>query len=225
MDYAKNKKYFQPVNLKLGIIVCIIGLILFAATPIAGIVGLAIGAFLIYLQVGGRPSDADIDAAVTSQLSNMKARALKKLGLDEDEVSEIAPISFDGYVYNKCTELIGNQYRGTYSFSYELSGAINQVLNYRDKLTKEYYSLCHQSSEPFEVLSPKCVVIIGKMASLTPGQVAAFENFRNSLSNVLILTFDELYQRIVDLIAVLSESPNQQPGIFEPETGNEDLPF
>lgn len=42
---------------------------------------------------------------------------------------------------------------------------------------------------------------------------------------VLILTFDELYQRIVDLIAVLSESPNQQPGIFEPETGNEDLPF
>ena len=35
----------------------------------------------------------------------------------------------------------------------------------------------------------------------------------------------ELYQRIVDLIAVLSESPNQQPGIFEPETGNEDLPF
>lgn len=124
-----------------------------------------------------------------------------------------------------CTELIGNQYRGTYSFSYELSGAINQVLNYRDKLTKEYYSLCHQSSEPFEVLSPKCVVIIGKMASLTPGQVAAFENFRNSLSNVLILTFDELYQRIVDLIAVLSESPNQQPGIFKPETGNEDLPF
>ena len=91
-----------------------------------------------------------------------------------------------------CTELIGNQYRGTYSFSYELSGAINQVLNYRDKLTKEYYSLCHQSSEPFEVLSPKCV---------------------------------ELYQRIVDLIAVLSESPNQQPRIFEPETGNEDLPF
>ena len=51
MDYAKNKKYFQPVNLKLGIIVCIIGLILFAATPIAGIVGLAIGAFLIYFKL------------------------------------------------------------------------------------------------------------------------------------------------------------------------------
>ena len=103
-----------------------------------------------------------------------------------------------------CTELIGGQYRGTYSFSYELSGAVNQVLNYRDKLTKEYYSLCQQGSEPFEALSPKCVVVIGKLSSLNPGQVAAFENFRNSLSNLLILTFDELHQRIVDLIEVLS---------------------
>ena len=99
------------------------------------------------------------------------------------------------------------------------------ALNYRDKLTKEYYSLCHQGSDSFEVLSPKCVVIIGKMASLTPGQVVAFENFRNNLSNLLILTFDELYQRIVDLIAVLSESPNQHSGILEPENETEDLPF
>lgn len=122
-----------------------------------------------------------------------------------------------------CTELIGNQYRGTYSFSYELSGAVNQVLNYRDKLTKEYYSLCHQGSEPFEELSPKCVVIIGRMASLNPGQVAAFENFRNSLSNVLILTFDELHQRIVDLVAVLSESPSQSECALD--EGTEDWPF
>lgn len=128
-------------------------------------------------------------------------------------------------LYHKLKDTITDDTQLQSKLEDELSGAINQVLNYRDKLTKEYYSLCHQSSEPFEVLSPKCVVIIGKMASLTPGQVAAFENFRNSLSNVLILTFDELYQRIVDLIAVLSESPNQQPGIFEPETGNEDLPF
>jgi hypothetical protein len=101
MDYAKNKKYFQPANLKVGIIVCLIGLVLLAASPIVGIIAIAVGALLIYLQVGGRPTDADIDAAVTSQLASMKARALKKLGVDEDEVNEIAPISFDGYVYNK----------------------------------------------------------------------------------------------------------------------------
>lgn len=104
-----------------------------------------------------------------------------------------------------CTEIIGGIYRGTYSFSKELSGAINQVLNYKDKLTKEYYMLSHQHSKPFEVLSPRCVVIIGMLSSLKPDQVAAFENFRNSLNNVLIITFDELHQRITDLIAILSE--------------------
>lgn len=104
-----------------------------------------------------------------------------------------------------CTNIVGKQYRGTFGFSHELSGAINQVLNYRDNLTKEYYTLCHRGTEPFEVISPKCVVIIGKIASMNPDQIAAFENFRNSLSNILIVTFDELYQRIVNLMSILSE--------------------
>ena len=99
MDYSKNQKYFMPVNLKWGIIVCVVGVLLLTESAIAGIIGIVIGAALIYLQVGGRPTDADIDAAVNSQLANLKTRALKKLGLDEDEVNEIAPISFDGYVY------------------------------------------------------------------------------------------------------------------------------
>lgn len=126
-----------------------------------------------------------------------------------------------------CTDIIGSSYRGTFSFSYELSGAVNQVLNYRDKITKDYYTLCHQVNQPFEVLSPKCVVIIGKMSSMSVNQVAAFENFRNSLSNVLVLTFDELYQRIIDLISILAEDDSFQ----EVETGNmtqeylEELPF
>ena len=38
-----------------------------------------------------------------------------------------------------CTPIIGNSYRATYSFSSEMSGAINQVLNYKDSLTKELY--------------------------------------------------------------------------------------
>ena len=101
MDYKKNQKYFQPANLKAGVIVCLVGLVLLAASPIVGIIAIAIGALLIYLQVGGRPTDEEIDAAVTSQLKDMKTRALRKLGVDEDEVSEIAPITFDGYVYNK----------------------------------------------------------------------------------------------------------------------------
>lgn len=112
----------------------------------------------------------------------------------------------------------------SYSFSYELSGAVSQVLNYRDKLTKEYYTLCHQGSQPFEVMTPKCVVIIGKISTMDSGQIAAFENFRNSLNNILVITFDELYQRIIDLITILSENTEQE---IEPssQNGNEEYPF
>ena len=124
-----------------------------------------------------------------------------------------------------CTEIIGNSYRGTYSFSHELSGAVNQVLNYRDNLTKSYYTLCHQSASQFEVLSPKCVVIIGKLASMNSTQIAAFESFRNSLSGVQILTFDELYQRVIDLIAILSETPSPTQHTPELEDEGKEFPF
>ena len=108
-----------------------------------------------------------------------------------------------------CTSIIGDQYRNTYSFSYELSGAVNQVITYRDKLTKDYYSLCHSETEKFKVLSPQCVVIIGKMSAMDNNQKATFENYRHSLSNVTIITFDELYERISDLIEILSEDSSE----------------
>ena len=79
-----------------------------------------------------------------------------------------------------CTEIIGNSYRNTFSFSYELSGAVNQVLNYRDVFTKNYYSLCKNGDDSFELLAPKCIVVIGKISTLTAEQIAAFENYRNS---------------------------------------------
>lgn len=103
MDYKKNLKYFQPMNLKAAIIACIVGLVFLpvgGGASVAGLAIIAVGVFLIVTQVQGRPTDADIDSAVTSQLTDMKARALRKLGVDEDEVKEIAPITFDGYVYS-----------------------------------------------------------------------------------------------------------------------------
>lgn len=102
MDYKKNAKYFKPLNLKVPIILIIVGLIvLFSIDTFVGLLIVAAGIAWIVLQIKGKPTDEDIDAAVTSQLKNMKMRALKKLGVDEDEVSEITPITFDGYVYDK----------------------------------------------------------------------------------------------------------------------------
>ena len=66
--------------------------------------------------------------------------------------------------------------------------------------------------------------IIGKISTMDSGQIAAFENFRNSLNNILVITFDELYQRIIDLITILSENTEQE---IEPssQNGNEEYPF
>ena len=108
-----------------------------------------------------------------------------------------------------CTPIIGNSYRATYSFSSEMSGAINQVLNYKDSLTKEFYSLQSKSSPRFEVFNPKCVVIIGRISAMEVDEVAAFERFRNSLNNVTVVTFDELYTRITGLITMLSNKQSE----------------
>lgn len=97
-------------------------------------------------------------------------------------------------------KIIAEQYRGTYSFSPELSGAVNQVLNYRDKMTKEYYSLTGGSESEFVSFSPECVVIIGKLSPLNVKEIAAFENYRNILSGVTIMTFDEVYLRIKSIV-------------------------
>ena len=106
MDYVKNQKYFKPLVLKFPLIVCAVGLVLLMAEQVLiGLLAIAAGAAIIFLQIKGKPSDEEIDAAVVSHLSDMKTRALKKLGVDEDEVSEIAPISFDGYVYTLLGEV------------------------------------------------------------------------------------------------------------------------
>ncbi len=76
-------------------------------------------------------------------------------------------------------------------------------------------------------LSPKCIVVIGKMSSLTADQIAAFENYRNSLNNILLLTFDELYQHIIDLITILAEDNSSQQVETEhmAQEYSEELPF
>ena len=102
------------------------------------------------------------------------------------------------------TELVGIPYRQTYSLSTELSGAVNQVLNYRDQLMKSYHSLVGDGGDRFEAFFPKCAIVIGRVDRLSgPAAIAAFETFRNSLNGVTIITYDELLQRTADLIAIL----------------------
>lgn len=106
-----------------------------------------------------------------------------------------------------CTEIVGKPYRETYSMSLDMSGAVNQVLNYRDELQKNFSTLTRDLDEADTVraFSPKCVVVIGKISTLNAKQQKAFELYRNSFNNLTIITFDELHQKICDLMSVFKE--------------------
>ena len=99
MDFKKNIKYFSAFNLKTPIIVTVVGIILFwMELVLPGLLAVAGGIGFIVLKLIGRISDQEYDAVVLSNLNDINQKALNKLGVDEDEVSEITPITFDGYV-------------------------------------------------------------------------------------------------------------------------------
>lgn len=104
------------------------------------------------------------------------------------------------------TSLIGKKYRNDiYSTSSELSGSINQVLNYKDRLQKEYFINRYNSATNFTVLNPKCILIIGKIEGLNEAERKSFELLRSELKSIEIITYDELFEKIMilkDLIAL-----------------------
>ena len=106
------------------------------------------------------------------------------------------------------SKLIGKKYRGTYSLTPELSGAINQLLIYRDTLQKEFYNLQAKTSNKFEIFNPKCLLIIGRQNSLSQEEVTAFEIFRNELRTIEVITFDELFNKIEILLKLMEENSN-----------------
>lgn len=100
------------------------------------------------------------------------------------------------------TPIIKEAYRQTYSFTSHFSGAINQVLNYRDSLAREINSLANGQLNAF---SPTCVVVIGRTSEFgnEPKKIAAFENYRAILSNVIIITYDELLAKMKELHKIM----------------------
>ncbi|MDD4151313.1 MAG: DUF4263 domain-containing protein [Candidatus Gracilibacteria bacterium] len=96
-------------------------------------------------------------------------------------------------------KLMGGEYRGVYSMSEKLTGAINQVLNQKDLLLKDF----RQNSE-YNVFNPKCFLIIGdyELEKLNDLQKESFENFRNSNNSVEIITFNELLDKVKALLII-----------------------
>ena len=98
MDYSRNRKFFKAKpSPKFVLTLIVIGVIGFLIKPIIGIAFIALAVVVAVLQYGGRPTAAEIDAQAKSALNDLKARALKKLGIEEEEVTLAKPIEFWGY--------------------------------------------------------------------------------------------------------------------------------
>jgi len=115
------------------------------------------------------------------------------------------------------TKLIGSKtaYRGTdvYPLSKEFSGGINQILNQKDNLQKEYSNLLLNEAKKgkgidnfYQVFDPTCVLVIGHLNSLKKQQYSWFELFRNAQKDIIILTFDEVLEKCKFLLEIIKNS-------------------
>lgn len=101
------------------------------------------------------------------------------------------------------TSVLGPKYRGVYNVSKEVSGSLIQISNYRDSFLKEYNNLIKKGDE-LNSYEPDCVLIIGRLSELTTElELKSFELFRRSLKTVTILTFDELYSKLLSFYEFL----------------------
>jgi DNA polymerase III delta subunit len=98
---------------------------------------------------------------------------------------------------------------GIYNVSTELSGGVMQVLNYRDSLSKERNFLLDDVGEA-DSFDPKCVVIIGHARNELKDKEKrkSFELFRRQLSDVEVITYDELFDRTKRLVQTLEGVAN-----------------
>lgn len=76
------------------------------------------------------------------------------------------------------------------------------MLNYRDSLAREINSLANGLLNAY---SPTCVVVIGRACEFGQDskKIAAFENYRAILSNVIIITYDELLAKMKELHKIM----------------------
>jgi hypothetical protein len=101
------------------------------------------------------------------------------------------------------TKVLGKKYRNSFAISSECTGAINQLLHYRDSFQKEYYSILYASGGDFNLHSPSCFLIIGSLENMDAEERSCFELFRKNLSNITIITFDELFQKLFFILSII----------------------
>ncbi|MYL33249.1 DUF4263 domain-containing protein [Pontibacillus yanchengensis] len=104
------------------------------------------------------------------------------------------------------TSLLSKEYRNNvFSIHNDLSGAIVQVLSYKEKIQRDYNAINADTISDFSVFNPICVVIAGNIKELEGSEIQSFELYRKELKNVIVITFDELYEKIKHLLDLISD--------------------
>lgn len=102
--------------------------------------------------------------------------------------------------------LLGKKYRNTNSISSELTGAINQLLNYKSNLQKNFHEFQADTDNELKSLNSRCLLIIGRLDKLDDSQRECFELFRSELKSVEIVTFDELFLKVETMFNIIKEN-------------------
>lgn len=117
-------------------------------------------------------------------------------------------------------QLLGTAYRGVFPPSTELSSAVAQVIAQRAEFQSSFShvgrDLDRLGHQPHAV---PCVVIIGLQPE-GEERAKAFEQYRQSIHGVQVITYDELVGRLQSLYNLLCP-----PEAALPPHGNEDVPF
>lgn len=116
--------------------------------------------------------------------------------------------------------LLGKAYRKTYLPSDELSGSVAQVISQRSVLQKNILGLSEDLDDRVHAHAVASIVIIGRTPSKI-GEQRAFEQYRNSLKDVLVITFDEMLGRLEGIHTALTP----KPPVRHLPVSDEDLPF
>lgn len=91
-----------------------------------------------------------------------------------------------------------------YSLSKDLSGAIVQVLDQKTKFLKNYY--VKKGTTNIDSLNSTCLILIGNIASVkSKSMIDSFELFRAGNKDVIIVTFDELHEKIKTLLEIFTK--------------------
>jgi len=104
------------------------------------------------------------------------------------------------------TRLLGPEYRnGIFPLSGDLSGAVAQVLGYRQSLMRDYHSLISDISYRFTLGEPRCLVVAGHAGNelASPAMRESFELQRERLQGVAVVTYDELFRRLQRFVVLL----------------------